>query len=145
MIIPPCTTVLWIIWKWLVIYASVFFFLPFPFLPAPFRCKSCQSHCLCKQQPNTYSSEWFLSQPAGGVLRQRREQLRLVLVTVMSDVNWTTHAGTVSTNTFRDCWFLDWLPVVPAGNVIVYDNIWEKIYHSDCCVYIFSCLLIDWN
>lgn len=132
--IPPC------FWKRIVIYATVSPPPPpiSPFLSAQFRCKSCPSNCHCKWQPNTPSSEWFLSQPAGGVLGQRWEHLRLVPSwwwepCLVITIQWRQSEK----NTFTNRLILDWVPVVPTGNVLVFDNIWVKI-----SLWLF--MLFDW-
>lgn len=104
---------------------------PSPFLSALFRCKSCQSGCWCEQQPNTYSSEWFFSQPAGGILGQRREQLRLVLSRCWKPCLSFNYLKGGWRNSSTYCWVLDRLPVTCwKCNCFMIRSEYKS--HSDC-------------
>lgn len=121
---PSYITLLWSIWKRLLIYATVLFFPPFPsfctiqmqILPKQLQPQAAAKHLQFRMV--LLSACWGRTRTA-----TRATPISPVMVMeTMSDVKYSTPAGTLSRNTFIDCWF----PVVPARNWIVHDNIWEK-------------------
>lgn len=136
---PSYITLLWSIWKWLLIYATVLFFPPFPsfctiqmqILPEQLQPQAAAKHLQFRMV--LLSACWGRTRTA-----TRATPISPVMVMeTMSDVKYSTRAGTLSRNTFMDCWF----PVVPARNWIVHDNIWKK--KIMLTVVYFSCFLID--